>query len=84
VITPPPLPAFDPPAPPAEPVHLETTLGLNWINRIAVITLLLGAAFLFKYGVDNGWFGPEVRVALGIAAAMISLLAGDIAFVTAE
>ena len=61
----------------AEPVPLETTFGLNWINRIAVFTLLLGAAFLFKYGVDNDWFGPGARVALGIAAAVISLLAGD-------
>jgi uncharacterized membrane protein len=85
--TPPPLPQFDPspppisvpqetPAPP-ESVHLETTFGLNWINRIAVVTLLLGAAFLFKYGVDNDWFGPGVRVALGVVAAVISLLAGD-------
>ena len=64
-------------AAPAEPVHLETTIGLNWINRIAVVTLLLGAAFLFKYGVDNDWFGPSVRVALGIAAATVSLFAGD-------
>ena len=82
---PPPLPMFEPPPPPVvltrqeipPPVPLETTVGLNWINRIAVVTLLLGAAFLFKYGVDNDWFGPGVRVALGIAAAMISLLAGD-------
>jgi uncharacterized membrane protein len=74
--TPPPLPTVDPPTPP-EPVPLETTFGLNWINRIAVVTLLLGAAFLFKYGVDNDWFGPGARVALGIAAAVISLLAGD-------
>ena len=84
IITPPPLPRFDPPAripspqvASPEPVPLETTLGLNWINRIAVFTLLLGAAFLFKYGVDNDWFGPGVRVAMGIAAAMISLFAGD-------
>jgi hypothetical protein len=83
-IVPPPLPQFDPPAPDRdreeaapEPVPLETTIGLNWINRIAVITLLLGAAFLFKYGVDNDWFGPGARVALGFTAAIISLLAGD-------
>jgi uncharacterized membrane protein len=83
---PPPLPVFEVPAPPverppvtatAEPVALETAIGLNWINRIAVVTLLLGAAFLFKYGVDNDWFGPGARVALGIAAGIISLLAGD-------
>jgi len=90
VATPPPLPSFDPPAPAplpsrdrdgavpdAPPVPLETTIGLNWINRIAVVTLLLGAAFLFKYGVDNDWFGPGARVALGFTAAIISLLAGD-------
>lgn len=59
------------------PVPLETTIGLNWINRVAVVTLLLGAAFLFKYGVDNDWFGPGVRVTLGLTAAIISLLAGD-------
>jgi uncharacterized membrane protein len=79
-ITPPPLPLFDPPTPiPAspQPEPLETTVGLNWMNRIAVFTLLLGAAFLFKYGVDNDWFGPGTRVAMGIAAAAISLLAGD-------
>jgi len=63
----------------ASPPHvpLETTIGLNWINRVAVITLLLGTAFLFKYGVDNDWFGPGIRVALGFTAAIISLLAGD-------
>jgi len=80
IVAPPPLPAFDPPpdAPAApQPQSIETTFGLNWINRIAVLTLLFGAAFLFKYGVDNDWFGPAARVALGIAAAIVSLLAGD-------
>jgi uncharacterized membrane protein len=88
IAIPPPLPVFDPPplnrdrqeaAPPPVPERapLESTIGLNWINRIAVVTLLFGAAFLFKYGVDNEWFGPGVRVALGIAAAIISLLTGD-------
>ncbi len=66
-----------PPVAPPPPVPLETTIGLNWINRVAVLTLLLGAAFLFKYGVDNDWFGPGVRVALGFTAAITSLLAGD-------
>ena len=85
VIAPPPLPRIHPPPPPiqhevvveaAESVHIETTFGLNWINRIAVLTLLLGTAFLFKYGVDNNWFGPAARVALGTAAAIVSLLSG--------
>ncbi|HSP70400.1 MAG TPA: DUF2339 domain-containing protein [Bryobacteraceae bacterium] len=88
---PPPLPQGDPPPPdhdsPIPPpiaaagappdTTLETTFGLNWINRIAVLTLLLGAAFLFKYGVDNDWFGPGARIALGVAASALALFAGD-------
>ncbi|HSP70174.1 MAG TPA: DUF2339 domain-containing protein, partial [Bryobacteraceae bacterium] len=89
-ITPPPLPQWDPPANRDSPIPapiaapgappdttLETTFGLNWINRIAVLTLLLGAAFLFKYGVDNDWFGPGARIALGVAASALALFAGD-------
>ncbi len=56
---------------------LETTLGANWINRIAVVTLILGAAFLFRYGVENGWLGPTERVILGLVSGLISLAAGE-------
>jgi uncharacterized membrane protein len=80
---PPPLPAFVPavappplPMPAAARPGIETEVGLNWLNRIAVITLMLGAAFLFKYGVDNNWIGPGVRIAIGVIAALISLAAG--------
>src|ERR1700734_576179 len=69
IAPPPPLPA---PAP-----ALETRIGLNWVNIIGVVTLIFGAAFFFKYAVDNNWVGPGARVALGILAAMISLLFGD-------
>jgi uncharacterized membrane protein len=66
-----------PPAPPAIPrPQLETTFGLNWINRIAVVTLLFGTAFLFKYGVDNNWIGLGARVALGVAAGLGAIVAG--------
>jgi uncharacterized membrane protein len=71
-----PIPSRDSDGAVPEPT-LETTFGLNWINRIAVLTLLLGTAFLFKYGVDNDWFGPGARVAFGIAAGIVALVAGD-------
>ncbi len=64
-----------PSAPPAQ--GLETRIGLNWINIIGVVTLIFGAAFFFKYAVDNNWVGPGARVALGIVAAMVSLFFGD-------
>ena len=86
VSTPPPLPPpvpppqvqYEPPPPPIPPSPaLETRIGLNWINIIGVVTLIFGAAFFFKYAVDNNWVGPGARVALGIVAAMVSLFFGD-------
>jgi uncharacterized membrane protein len=77
---PPPLPV--PSAPPpftevaAEPA-LESRFGLGWMNRVAVVTLIFGVGFLFKYAVDNQWIGPGMRVALGVAAATLSLFLGE-------
>lgn len=71
-VSPPPIEHQPPPAP-----ALETRIGLNWINIIGVVTLIFGAAFFFKYAVDNNWVGPGARVALGIIAAMASLFFGD-------
>jgi len=56
--------------------NFETQLVLTWVNLVAVITLLLGAGFLFKYGVDNNWFGPVARVGLAAIAAAALLGAG--------
>jgi uncharacterized membrane protein len=69
-----------PPAipPPLQPQQLESKLGLNWLNRVAVITLIFGAIFAFKYAVDNEWLGPGARVAIGVVAALASLVCGDI------
>jgi uncharacterized membrane protein len=62
---------------PAGEPELETRFGLNWVNRLAVFTLLVGAAFLFKYGVENNWIGPGVRVMLGLISALVALAFGD-------
>jgi uncharacterized membrane protein len=66
------------PAEPAWPVEqrddwepqesLESRVGLNWINRVGAITLTLGAAFFFKYAIDNDWIGPTGRILLGVLA----------------
>ncbi|MDP8988757.1 MAG: DUF2339 domain-containing protein [Acidobacteriota bacterium] len=77
---PPPLP--EPSAPPpftevAPPPSLENTFGLGWLNRVAVVTLIFGVGFLFKYAVDNQWIGPGMRVALGVAAATLALFVGE-------
>ncbi|MCL4401314.1 MAG: DUF2339 domain-containing protein [Acidobacteria bacterium] len=88
----PPQPAFETPVdaaqppvtePPAATVQtpprpaFETRIGLTWINRIGVITLVLGIAFFFKYAVDNQWIGETGRVVLGIVAGFATLGIGD-------
>jgi uncharacterized membrane protein len=87
-LTPPPLPQTPPPLPQEIPwtspdvnaapePALETTFGLGWLNRVAVVTLIFGVGFLFKYAVDSQWIGPAMRVALGVAAATLSLFLGE-------
>src|SRR6185437_4938378 len=70
---PPPSPSAPPPKKPA----LETKVGLTVVNRIGVITLVLGVAFFFKWAVDNDWIGPAGRVILGVIAAFAALAAAD-------
>lgn len=56
---------------------LETKVGLTLINRVGVITLVLGVAFFFKWAVDSNWIGPAGRVTLGILAGLATLWAAD-------
>ncbi|HSR08815.1 MAG TPA: DUF2339 domain-containing protein [Bryobacteraceae bacterium] len=77
---PPPLPVPSAPPPFAEVASaaaFESRFGLGWMNSVAVVTLIFGVGFLFKYAVDNQWIGPGMRVALGVAAAMLSLFVGE-------
>ena len=53
-------------------------MGLTWINRIGVVTLIIGVAFFFKYAIDNQWIGETGRVILGVLAGMITVAAADI------
>src|SRR5712692_8265531 len=76
VVSAPPVPAPPVRAGADAVVPMETRLGLNWVNRVAVFTLMIGAAFLFKYGVDNNWIGPGARVLLGVACAIAALVIG--------
>src|SRR6478609_9155828 len=76
---PPPTPKLfeEPPAPQPKKPALETKVGLTVVNRIGVITLVLGVAFFFKWAVDNNWIGPAGRVILGILAGFAALAIAD-------
>jgi len=61
----------------AEAPTVEGNVGLKWINRIGVLTLVLGVGFFFKYMVDNDWIGPAGRVIFGVLTGMLTIFAGD-------
>ena len=80
-----PVPQVEPPAftaskPATEPAwtaSAESRMGLTWVNRIGVITLVLGAAFFFRYAVERGWIGPWARIALGTGAGLLAIATAE-------
>jgi uncharacterized membrane protein len=81
----PPAPALEPPSTPAPAASLqpparalETNIGLTLVNRIGVVTLVLGIAFFFKWAVDNQWIGPAGRVMLGVVTGLVTLGVADV------
>lgn len=72
-----PPPALAVQAATTEAAQIESNVGLKWINRIGVVTVLLGIIFFFKYAVDNEWVGPAGRVLIGVFAGLAALFAGD-------
>jgi uncharacterized membrane protein len=50
--------------------------GEWWFNKIGIGLLLFGAAFLFKFSVDQNWITPPVRVGIGLAIGALLMLLG--------
>lgn len=50
----------------------------NPLNKLGALSLVVGAAIVFKYAVDSGWIGPTGRVALGLAAGAALLCVGEL------
>jgi hypothetical protein len=57
--------------------HIETTFGMHWLSRIAVITVVLALAFFFEYAFENHWFSAGGRVLLGLGCGCAALLGGE-------
>lgn len=84
VIKPVPRPAPRSEGAPPGPRNLESNIGLAWINRIGVVTLIIGVAFFFKYAIDNQWVGETGRVALGVLAGLAVLAGAEVFFRRAQ
>jgi len=70
----------DQPTPPvaAAPVTtLEERLGTRWAVWVGGLALALGGVLLVRYSIEQGVFGPGVRVALGALFSLALVAAGE-------
>jgi uncharacterized membrane protein len=65
------VPAVPAGAPPA--ASLEERLGTRWTVLVGGLAFAIGAILIARHSIEQGWFGPEVRIAMGalLAAALI-------------
>src|SRR6185436_14114263 len=45
---------------------LESKIGSQWLNRIGIVALMIGAAYFLKLAFDNNWIGPSGQIAIGL------------------
>lgn len=74
---PPPTPKPVRPAGSRPSMRFETAVGLTWISRIAVVTVVLALAFFFEYAFENHWIGEGGRVLLGAGCGAAALATGE-------
>ena len=66
-----------PPTPSKPKPSLEERFGTQWVVWAGGIALALGGFFLVRYSIEQGWFGPEARLALGAVIALALIAAGE-------
>ena len=66
-----------PPAAAAPAPTLEERLGTRWAVWVGGAALALGGVLLVRFSIEQGVFGPGVRVALGCVFALALIAAGE-------
>jgi uncharacterized membrane protein len=56
---------------------LEERLGTRWAVWVGGLALALGGVLLVRYSIEQGVFGPDVRVALGVLFSVLLIAAGE-------
>ncbi|HWG04429.1 MAG TPA: DUF2339 domain-containing protein [Beijerinckiaceae bacterium] len=59
-------------------VSLEERLGARWSVWVGGAAVALGAVFLVRYSIEQGLFGPAVRIGFGALLAVALIAAGEI------
>ena len=62
---------------PVRRLSLEEALGARWTVWVGGLALALGALLLVRYSIQQGFFGPGLRVLLGLALAAALVGAGE-------
>ena len=65
------------PQPVAATATLEERLGTRWAVWVGGLALALGGVLLVRYSIEQGVFGPGVRVALGAVFSLALVAAGE-------
>ena len=56
---------------------LEERLGTRWAVWVGGLALALGGVLLVRYSIEQGVFGPGVRVAMGVLFSLVLVVAGE-------
>jgi uncharacterized membrane protein len=65
------------PATPQPGPSLEERLGTRWAVWVGGIALALGGLLLARYSIEQGYFGPGVRIVTGLLFSAALIAAGD-------
>jgi len=76
-----PPPPPPPPPPPTRPdfSDLEKRFGTQWVVWVGGIALALGGVLLVRYSIEQGLFGPGLRVIAGAVLALALVGLGELA-----
>lgn len=61
------------------PAHsrLESRIGSQWLNRIGVIAVLFGVAYLLRYAFVSDWISAATWIWLGVCAGALIVIASE-------
>ena len=56
---------------------LEEKLANRWMLWAGAVALALAGAFLVKFAIDQGWFGPTARTVMGFLSGCVLMAGGE-------
>jgi uncharacterized membrane protein len=65
------------PIPSRPSTRLESRIGSQWLNRIGVVAVLFGVAYLLRYVFLNQWVSAATWIWLGVSAGIVVILASE-------